>query len=120
MEPTAGGQGVGVVRAEHPLPVGEQLAVQLKRASRVSALRGVVGDLAAGGQGVGVVDTEPFGLGRQQRPVLGLGLLDELTLVGVDNSEFSADGEGVGMARPESLNVCAQHNVQLCHGLLDG
>jgi len=75
----AGGQGVGVVRAEHPLPVGEQLAVLSQGGVAVATLLQDAGELETGDHCVGVVDTEPFGLGRQHRPVLGLRLL-ELTL----------------------------------------
>ena len=61
-----GGEGVGVVRAEHPLLVGQQLPEQAQRARRVTALAGPGRDVAPGGEGVGVVRAEhPLLVGQQ-------------------------------------------------------
>ena len=46
----AGGQSVGVVRAQHPDLVGQQLPEQLQRGRGIATLTGPAGDVGAGGQ----------------------------------------------------------------------
>ena len=64
----AGGQGVGVVGAQDPLPVGQQRPVGGQGTQVVPGLAQLVSDLVAGGQGVGVVGAQdPLLVGQQRR-----------------------------------------------------
>ena len=54
----AGGEAVGVVVAQDPLPVGKQFAVQPQRLGGIAGLARPVGDVVAKGEGVGVVGSE--------------------------------------------------------------
>src|SRR5450759_302310 len=54
----AGGKGVGVVRAEHPAPVFEQLLQRWDRRGDSTRFAERVGEVVADGEGVGVVRVE--------------------------------------------------------------
>jgi len=56
-----------VVRAEHPLPVGQQLPEQAQRPRRVAAAAGPGRDVVPGGEGVGVVRAEHLAARRAAR-----------------------------------------------------
>ena len=60
------GQGVRMVRAEHPLAVGQQLAEQAQRFGGVPGPSGPSRDVAPGRQGVGMVRAEHPLAGWQQ------------------------------------------------------
>ena len=61
----AGGEGVGVVGAQHPQDVGEQVA-EWAAARRAARPRPAMGELGAGGEGVGVVGAQhPQDVGEQ-------------------------------------------------------
>jgi hypothetical protein len=69
----AGGQGVGVIRAQHPHQVGQQFPVQPQGLRAVPVLAGPAGHVGAGGQGVGVVRAQDPPAGNPQRVSRGGG-----------------------------------------------
>ena len=75
-----GGQGVGVVGAEHPQPVGEQLLEAAGGGRRVPGLAATVGELVTGCQGVRVIGAEGGPLFAQQDLALLDGLLVEVAV----------------------------------------
>ena len=94
------GQGVGVVLAEHPLPVGQGLLVQRDRLGGPARRLVGVGEVVPRGQGVGVVWAEhplPVGQGLLvQRDRLG-----GPARVPVGGGEVVPRGQGVGVVRAE-------------------
>ena len=59
-------EGVGVVRAQYPLLIGQQLPEQPQRPAGITGLPGEAGDVVPGAEGVGMVRAQhPLLIGQQ-------------------------------------------------------
>ena len=95
-EVVAGGQGVGVVGAQHPLAVGEGPLEQRDRLGQAPRRLVGGGEVVAGGQGVGVVGAQhPLAVG--EGPLEQRDRLVQAPRRPVGVGEVAARGQGVGV-----------------------